>query len=109
MSANETFEAYYAETAYTPEKRREWEAENPKRDKMFGSRLSWDRKTQDTGPEEEYDYSHIEISQHEEKRCSERNLEDNDIYKELKVRHDHQAIMPPNYTASAVFFLWRQG
>nr|WP_297460494.1 hypothetical protein [uncultured Halomonas sp.] len=105
MSANETFDTYYAETAYIPEKRREWEAENPKRDKLFGSRLSWGRKTQDTGPEEEYDYSHIEISQSWENQRTEKNLEGADIFKGLKVHYDHQAIMPPNYTAFAKFFL----
>ncbi|SDM17035.1 hypothetical protein SAMN05661010_03550 [Modicisalibacter muralis] len=109
MSVNETFDSYYAATAYTPEKRHEWESENPKRDKLFGSQLSWDRKTQDTGPEEEYDYSHIEISQQEEKRRSGKSLEGKEIYKELKARYDYQVIMPPNYKALATFFFMTTG
>ena len=104
MSANETFDAYYAETAYSPEKRREWEAENPKRDKMFGSRLSWDRKTQDSGNEFLYGFKWLVTSQEFEERREEKSLQGQHIFNELKARLDHQALMPPNYTAFAKFF-----
>ena len=105
MSANETFDAYYAETAYTPEKRREWETAHPKRDKMFGSRLSWDRKTQDSGNEFLYDFKWLVTSQEFEERRGKKGLQGQHIFNELKARLDHQALMPPNYTALANVFI----
>ena len=104
MSANETFDTYYAETAYIPEKRREWEAENPKRDKMFSSRLPWNRKTQDSGNEFLYDFKWLVTSQEFEERRKENGLQGQHIFNELKSRLDHQALMPPNHTALAKFF-----
>ncbi|EPC00225.1 hypothetical protein L861_06950 [Litchfieldella anticariensis FP35 = DSM 16096] len=101
MSANETFDGYYAATAYTPEQRRQWEEAHPKRDKIFGTRLSWDRKTRDTGTEDEYGFNNIAISQNWEAQRAEKNLEGDEVFCSLKVRYDHQAIMPPNYKLSA--------
>ncbi|TFH85879.1 hypothetical protein EQG41_14810 [Billgrantia azerbaijanica] len=104
MSANESFGGYYADTAYTPDKRRHWEEENPERDKIIGSRLSWDRKTQDTGPKEMYDPSHIEMAEVEEEKRQASDVEGDDVFKKLKARYDHQAMMPPNYKITAVVF-----
>ncbi|WP_136253091.1 hypothetical protein [Onishia niordana] len=104
MSVNETFDGYYADTAYTPDQRRNWEEENPEREKIFGSRLSWDRKTQDTGPKEMYDPSHIEMAEVEEEKRQTSGVEGEAIFKQLKARYDHQAMMPPNYKTTAVVF-----
>ncbi|MGR2738700.1 hypothetical protein ACUY1T_09645 [Billgrantia sp. Q4P2] len=40
MSAKENLGDYYADTTYTPTKRQQWEAANPERDTIIGSRLS---------------------------------------------------------------------
>ncbi|EWH00060.1 hypothetical protein [Halomonas sp. BC04] len=103
MSAKETIGDYYADTAYTPAKRQQWEAANPERDTIIGSRLSWNRRTQDNGMEEDYDFSHIQISEKEEKRCIDSGVKNGDIYRLLKMCYDNQAIMPPNYTALAKY------
>ncbi|MBW6392598.1 hypothetical protein [Billgrantia antri] len=103
MSANETIDDYYADTAYTPAKRQQWEAANPERDTIIGSRLSWNRRTQDNGTNEEYGYKNIGISQRWEFQRVEKNLEGDDIFKGMKVRYDYKGIMPPNYTAVAKF------
>ncbi|MGY6566422.1 MAG: hypothetical protein ACXIU5_16905 [Halomonadaceae bacterium] len=52
----------------------------------------------------DYDFSHIEISENEEKRCIDAGVKDNDVYNFIKTKCDHQAVMPPNYKASARFF-----
>ncbi len=119
MSAKENLGDYYADTAYTPAKRQQWEAANPERDTIIGSRLSWSRRTQDNGTNEEYGYNNIVISQNWESQRAEKGLEGDDIFKGMKVRYDYQSIMPPNHTALAkclhiamgfgiVFFFWPQ-
>ncbi|EHJ92594.1 hypothetical protein [Vreelandella boliviensis] len=108
MSAKENLGDYYADTAYTPTKRQQWEEANPERDTIIGSRLSWNRRTQDNGTKEEYGYNNIAISQNWEDQRDERNLEGDDIFKGMKVRHDHQSVMPPHYKAVAGFFTQRQ-
>lgn len=40
---------YYANTAYKPAKRVAWEEANPDRQRINGSRLTWNRRTQDNG------------------------------------------------------------
>ncbi|MGY6566423.1 MAG: hypothetical protein ACXIU5_16910 [Halomonadaceae bacterium] len=99
MSAKENLGDYYADSAYTPTKRQQWEAANPERDTIIGSRLSWDRRTQDNGTKEEYGYNNIAISHSWESQRAERKLEGNGVFKEMMVRYDHQSIMPPHHTA----------
>ncbi|NIC06409.1 hypothetical protein [Billgrantia bachuensis] len=101
MSAKETIGDYYADTGYTPAKRQQWEAANPKRDTIIGSRLSWSRRTQDNGTKEEYGFNNIAISQRWESQRAEKGLEGDDIFKGMKVRYDYQSIMPPHHTALA--------
>ncbi|PAU75403.1 hypothetical protein [Halomonas salipaludis] len=103
MSAKENLGDYYADTAYTPTKRQQWEEANPERDTIIGSRLSWNRRTQDNGTNEEYGYNNIAISQNWESQRVEKKLEGDDIFKEMKVRYDYQSIMPPNYTSLAKY------
>ncbi|MGR2738699.1 hypothetical protein ACUY1T_09640 [Billgrantia sp. Q4P2] len=104
MYAKENLGDYYADTAYTPTKRQQWEAANSERDTVVGSRLSWVRQTQDNAMEEDYDFSHLEISEKEDRRCLENNAKGDEVYRLLKMRYDHQAIMPPNYKSSARYF-----
>ncbi|WGI24373.1 hypothetical protein QEN58_13675 [Halomonas alkaliantarctica] len=99
MSAKENLGDYYADTAYTPTKRQQWEEANPERDTIIGSRLSWSRRTQDNGTNEEYGHNNIAISQNWEDQRIEKSLEGDDIFKGMKVRYDHQVIMPPHHTA----------
>lgn len=89
----------YSDTAYTPAKRQQWEATNPERGTIIGSRLSWDRRTRNNGTNEEYGYNNIAISENWESQRAEKGLEGDDIFKEMKVRYDGKAIIPPNYTA----------
>ncbi|MCC5883931.1 MAG: hypothetical protein JJU25_15020 [Halomonas sp.] len=104
MSAKETIGDYYADTAYTPAKRQQWEAANPERDTIIGSRLSWDPRSKNNAMKEDFDFSHVLISEEEEGRCIDRNAVGDDRFKLLKMRYDHQSIMPPNYRASARYF-----
>lgn len=103
MSAKEPLGDYYADTAYTPTKRQQWEAANPERSTIIGSRLSWDRRTRDNGTNEEYGYNNIAIAQRWESQRAERGLEGDDVFKGMKVHYDHQSVMPPNYTAIAKY------
>lgn len=107
MYAKDSLDDYYADTAYTPAKRQQWEEANPQRETIIGSRLSWNRRTQDNGTNEEYGYNNIGISQSWEAQRAEKGLEGDGIFNGLKTHYDHQVIMPPNYKASAKFFLWR--
>ncbi|RCV88883.1 hypothetical protein [Billgrantia montanilacus] len=104
MSAKENLGDYYADSAYTPTKRQQWEAANPERDTIIGSRLTWNRRTQENGTNEEYGYNNIAISQNWEAQREEKGLVGDDIFKNMNVRYDHQCIMPPNYKAKAGFF-----
>ncbi|WP_355662422.1 hypothetical protein [Halomonas salifodinae] len=104
MSAKEPLGDYYADTAYTPTKRQQWEAANPGRSTIIGSRLSWDRRSRDNGTREEYGYNNISVSQSWESQCVEKGLEGDGIFKEMKVHYDNQRIMPPNYKGSARLF-----
>ncbi|MBW6392600.1 hypothetical protein [Billgrantia antri] len=104
MSAKDNVGDYYAETAYIPIKRQRWEAENPERDTIIGSRLSWDRQTRDNGTKEEYGYNNIAISQSWEDQRERKKLEGDDTFKAIKVCYDHKRIMPPNYKAVAKIF-----
>lgn len=106
MSAKENLGDYYADTAYTPTKRQQWEEANPERDTIIGSRLSWNHRTQDNGTNEEYGHNNIAISQNWENQRVEKSLEGDDIFSGMKVRYDYQSIMPPNYRFMAkVFFM----
>ncbi|PAU75402.1 hypothetical protein [Halomonas salipaludis] len=104
MSAKENLGDYYADTAYTPTKRQQWEEANPERDTIIGSRLPWNRRTQDNGTNEEYGHNNIAISQNWEDQRVDKSLEGDDIFNVMKVRYDHQSIMPPCYKGSAKLF-----
>lgn len=104
MSVKEPLGDYYADTAYTPAKRQQWEATNPERGTIIGSRLSWDRRTRDNGTNEEYGYNNIAISQNWESQRVEKRLEGDETFNSMKVHYDHKRVMPPNYKESARLF-----
>jgi hypothetical protein len=87
---------YYANTAYKPAKRVAWEEANPDRQDISGSRLTWYRRTQDNGTKDEYGHNNLVISKNWEERRAKLRTEDS-IFNAIKVRYDHQSIMPPHY------------
>lgn len=88
---------YYADTAYKPAKRVAWEEANPDRQCTSGSRLTWYRRTQDNGSKDEYGYDNLAISANWESDKNKLGPEEN-IFSVIKVKYDHQSIMPPHYS-----------
>ncbi|WP_447926871.1 hypothetical protein [Vreelandella sp. EE27] len=106
MSNSEATDNVYANTAYDPKKRIEWDQSNADRTHITGTELSWYKRTQDNANSEEYGYINIIVSENWSEQKTSRVKPGDSIFDVMRVIYNHCSIMPPNYSfMSQVFFV----